>query len=102
MGPLRLVERINKYDLAFLFLETLLLLDQRILINKTTEELLPDHSLCILLGAHSVSKALIFIYKIIQEELIIVREDAVCAEIAAGLIFNTSGDHEAVHALLLI
>ena len=97
-----MVERIHKDDLALLLLQTLLLFDHRIRVNETTEEFLRDNGVCILLGAHSISEAFIFVHKIIQEVLIIVGEDTVRAEIAAGFIFNASGHHEAVHALLLI
>jgi hypothetical protein len=83
-------------------LEALLLLEQRILINKTAKEFFLNYSLCILLGAHSVSETLIFVHKVIQEELIVKGEDAVCAEVATGLILDTSCHHKAVHAFLLI
>jgi len=72
------------------------------LINKTAEKLFLNYSLCILLGTHSVSETLIFVHKIIQQELIVKGEDAVCAEVAAGLILDTAGHHKAVHAFLLI
>ena len=102
LGPLRLVERINKDDLALLFLQTLLLLQQRICVDKATEELLCNHSLCVLLGAHSVSETLVFVDEIVEEELIVEGEEAIRAEIAARFMLNTSGHHKAVHALLLI